>query len=175
MKHSDGTYASTLKDFMYHTDFPARKRAEITRVKLRVVGVDTNEGVNLQDIHVTEEDDIEEDDMFDDAIEATISQSSSIGSNKNVGLSDYYFNLLPSRIPENFDWSIDFSDTLTNWLTDFSIKYYKEKNEQILNTDGNSSQLNLINKDLYKPENCKGNSQTFIIYHHLLYQYRLYQ
>ena len=81
----DGLFSTTLKQFMFDSDFPPRKRAEILRVKLKVAGVDTEEGVEFQEIIDNVENGTEENTMFVDAIESTISQSSSIGSSWFIG------------------------------------------------------------------------------------------
>ena len=156
---------------MFDPDFPPRKRAEILRVKLKVAGVDTEEGVEFQEIIDDVENDIEEDTMFVDAIESTISQSSSIGSNENVGLSEAYFNLIPEIYPDNYNWSEDYSPLYDNWLANFAKEYYNRMNLDVINGSLESGELQLQDEDIYRPENCIGESQQFIIYHNLYYQY----
>ena len=167
----DGTFSTTLKKFMYNLAFPARKRAEILRVKLKVAGVDTEEGVEFQEIVEEIDNNVEEDAMFVDAIESAISQNSSIGSTENVGLSEAYFNLIPEIYPDNYDWSKEYNSVYENWLTTFAKEYYETNNINILNNSLDSVEIQLHEKDTYKPENCIGESQKFIIYHNLYYQY----
>ena len=175
LKHIDGTFASSLNDYMFHKDFPARKRAEILRVRLRLSGVDIDIGSDLQNHNNTEDRNVEEDTMFNEAIDSTISQNSSIGSNENVGLSENYFNLLPDRTPDNYDWAIDYASMYKDWLHKFAKHFYEEQNHNILANDSGSS-LNITNvEDTFIPENCRGDSQKFIIYHNLYYQYMLFQ
>ena len=49
MKNTDETFSSALKQFVYLSDFPARKHAGIVRVKLRVAGADIEDRGKLQE------------------------------------------------------------------------------------------------------------------------------
>ena len=172
LRHDDGTFASCLNIFMYDSLFPSRKRAEILRAKLRVVGVDENEGADMQDGHIPEDDNIVMDDVFEDLIDSTISQNDSIGSNENTGLSDYFFTMLPDRVDANIDWSNIYNNIYINWLSKFAKAYYTSNHESVLRqVVGNNETILLFDETMYLPNNCIGDSQTFLIYHHLYFQY----
>ena len=79
-----------LVNFMHHEGFPARKRAEILREKLKVAGDDTDEGMEFHEAFDKVENYIEEDEMFEDAMKNTMLQSSSTSSNENVELADVF-------------------------------------------------------------------------------------
>ena len=90
-------------------------------------------------------------------------------------MSENYFNLLPDRTPDNYDWAIDYASMYKDWLHKFAKHFYEEQNHNILANDSGSS-LNITNvEDTFIPENCRGDSQKFIIYHNLYYQYMLFQ
>ena len=171
LKDMDGSFSTSLQTYMFNPEFPARKRAEILRVKLKVSGVDTKEGVEFQEIVDDIDTNVEEDAMFVDAMESNISQNSSIGSNENVGLSEAYFNLLPEIYPDNYDWSDEYNVVYENWLFKLAKEYYEKKNLNILNNSLDTVDVQLHEQETYKPENCIGESQKFIIYHNLYYQY----
>ena len=117
---------------------------------------------------------VEEDEMFNDILDNAISQNESLGSNENVGLADHLFQLLPNRLPDNYDWSEGYDLRYETWLLQFSEQYYTESNGAILNDDENIDGITLFNEELYKPENWRGEAQKFIIFHYLYYQYCLH-
>ena len=163
LKDMDGSFSTSLQTYMFNPEFLARKRAEILRVKLKVSGVDTKEGVEFQEIVDDIDTNVEEDAMFVDAMESNISQNTSIGSNENVGLSETYFNLLPEIYPDNYDWSDDYNVVYENWLFKLAKEYYEKKNLNILNNSLDTVDVQLQEQETYKPENCIGESQKFII------------
>ena len=175
LRHNDGSFVSSLVEFLFDPLFPARKRSEILRAKLKVCGVDTSEGADIFDGNVGQNVDVEEDDMFNDILDNAISQNESLGSNENVGLANHLFELLPNRLPDNYDWSDGYEQRYEIWLKRFSEQYYTESHNAILNEEENLNDIVLFNDELYRPENCRGEAQKFLIFHHLLYQYHLHE
>ena len=83
LRYTDGTYSSTLVEFLVDPLFPARKGSEILRAKLKVHGVDTSEGADIFDGNIGQNVNVVEDEMFNDILDNAISQNESLGSNKN--------------------------------------------------------------------------------------------
>ena len=113
--------------------------------------------------------------MFNDVIDSTISQNLSIGSNENVGMSDNYFNLLPDRTPENYDWSVDYVSIYKDWSYQFAKLFDENQNHTILEDESDMPLEIPLVEDTFIPKNYRGDSQKFIIFHNLYYQYLLSQ
>ena len=75
-----------------------------------------------------------------------------------VGLSEAYFNLIPEIYPDNFNWSEGYSPFYDNWLANFAKEYYNRMNLDVINGSLESGELQLQDEDIYRPENCIGES-----------------
>ncbi len=180
LKGVDGTFVTTLEQFMYDPQFPARKRAEIQRAKRIQDNFDASEGAHM---HPGGGDDFSptvqqrENAAFEESAVNALSPPTGEDDNDDFeDMTDRLFSNIDSRIPPDFDWSENLVRGKANWLINFAKNFYKERNESIISTDAPDveEELVLFDEDVYRPENCRGEDQVFLIYHHLLVQYQIH-
>lgn len=175
LKGDDNTFVSGLERFMYDPKFPARKLAEILRAKRNLGSIDVSEGADIQiggADDITPTTDERRNAAIEDSVMNAVSPSAA-DDNHDVyeDMGETLFNNIETRIPPNFDWSENLDESKALWLSKFATNFYKEKNQSIIAS--NEEELVLFDEHLYRPENCRGRDQTFLIYHHLLVHYQM--
>ena len=83
------------------------------------------------------------------------------------------FNQLNDRTPYDYDWSRNYIHGQSEKLAQLGKTYYGRKNKEIL--EGTKNMVELYEPIKHNPEKCQGSAQTFLIYHHLYYHYKLKQ
>ena len=179
LKGEDGTFASTLKVFMYDHQFPQQISATITRAKLKDTPVDISESDLRQDgENHTPTCSQRQNQAFEATIDAALSPSTE-DVEEFEDMNDSLFRRLASRIPNNYNWSETYDEIAETWLTSYSKTFYAAQNESILrpNPDvtGVEDDLKLFDDHLCKPENCKTDAQKLLIYHHIYHHYLLFK
>ena len=66
------------------------------------------------------------------------------------------------------DWINNKDISLMAVLNDYNKEYYTSRQSNITN----ENQFNVLDEDIYIPENCKGNAQKFLIFIHLFVHYQ---
>ena len=170
LKGEDGTYKSTLEIFMYSKKFPSQKRAAILRAKRNDSFVDTSIDGYLNDNEFTPTTDRRNEEL-ENAVENACSAPSVDNVDAFEDININLFNRLESRIPEQFDWSIDFDEQAVDWLSSYTVTFYQKLQDKILS--GKSNTLQLFQEELHCPENCRSNAQKLLIFHHIYYHYQM--
>ena len=66
-------------------------------------------------------------------------------------------------------WSNNKDISLKAVLNDYTKEHYTSRQSKITNVN----QFNVLDEDIYIPENCKGNTQKLLIFVHLFVHYQL--
>ena len=178
LKGEDGTFASTLMEFMYDAKFPPTIAAKITRAKLKDSAVDISESNLVQDgenQHTPTSQ--RRNEAFEDTIGAALSPTNEANTEDYEDMDDALFRSLDSRIPNNFDWSEKYNEEAEGWLISYAKSFYAANDDSILrNTNGTDidNNLKLFDDHLCRPENCRTEAQKLLVYHHIYHHYRLF-
>ena len=175
LKGRHTTYADALWDYIYEENFPASKRFQILRAKRKEKPLDlASENYFGGEQRNTPTDDAgNTNNYLQEAADAATSPIADDNEYEDMG--DTMFRNLPTNIPEGYDWSKDFDHSLTVKLVNYAKEYYQWQQQQVLEHE--EEDIKLFEYDTYKPENCHGDDQTFLVYEHLYYQrqWKLYQ
>ena len=168
LKEGYTTYAEALWDYIYDDKFPALKRFQILRAKRKEKPPDLSSADYFggEQRNTPTADAGNTNTYLQEAADAATSPFTNDNDYKDMG--DTMFCNLPTNIPYGYDWSKDFDDTLTVALVNYAKEYYDDLQKRILGHE--EEDIKLFDYDTYKPENCHGDNQTFLIYEHLYYQ-----
>ena len=178
LKGNDGTFASTLVIFRHDSQFPQTINAKITRAKLKDSAVDMSESDLVQDgenQHTPTSQ--RRNEAFEDTIGAALSPTTEMHAGDYEDMDDALFRRLDSRIPENYNWSENYTEEAEGWLVSYANNFYAANDDSILrdtNETENGNSLKLFDDDLCRPENCRTDAQKLLVYHHIYHHYRLF-
>ena len=127
LKHSDGTYKSTLEDYMYDAQFPKRILAVILRAKRNEKAVVVDESPFHQESVGTPTSD-RQNETFDCAVDAVISPPTQDNEEEIEDMDENLFLRLKDRTPDNYDWSKNYVSGQAEKLTLLGKSYYEKKN-----------------------------------------------
>ena len=172
LKAEDDTFKTTLEKFMYNSKlFPDRIRTEILRAKRKEI-YDVQELVydlnaNQESKPTSERDNPE----FEDHYQAALSP---VDDNKDEGkyedMAEFLFDDIENR-PAFYDWSQNYVVGMSKKLDELARWFYKAKNESVI--VGLEEELKLFEIEKHIPENCCGEAQKFLVYHHLYHHYMM--
>ena len=169
LKAADGTYATTLEEYMFDDRFPQRIAVQIMQKKMKWVHKqDANSSLadtGAVDSTPTSQ---REDDLNSDAAAAAVMHDPNIiGEHSNEEeISDDFLDTLPPP-PDGYDWSAGRSEGAEVWLHNYKQEFYRRRTAGIV--AGSAEPLVLFNPDVYRPENAKGHSQRLLVFG-LIYQ-----
>ena len=87
-------------------------------------------------------------------------------------IDDNVFCELNDRIPDNFDWSQNYSEQHSKGLQEFATIFYQQQRQRFV-TEKPDEPLELFEENIHTPENAKTDAQKFLVFHHLHHQYQL--
>ena len=159
---------------MYDTKlFPNKIRTEILRVK-RQETFEFDEGEDLYVVNQAASPALQrENPQFEEHYNAALSPIEVEDNDCDYeDMAENLFDDLENR-PAFYDWSQNYVDGLSEQLEKLAKKFYKEKNENLI--EGREEVIQLFEIQKYNPENCRGEAQKFLIYHHLYHHYLLHK
>ena len=151
-----------LKAFVYDTQFPARIRSQILRLKNNVRAVDFSESDMLNGGEQYTPTSNRKNEAFNEAMEENFSPGD-CETDEFQAIPEEMFERLDERIPEGFDWYVGYNNHYEDWLVNYVTDFYDNLYQSAV-VSNNEEPLVLFDDNLYKPENCKGVEQTFLIF-----------
>ena len=153
--------------------FPSRLLSKMLQVKIQQKPVDIEEGEKFMITEHGTPTSQRENDNFEEHALAAMSPNdeTEIEEDLDLGMGENLFNLLENRAPPSYDWSKNYQQNLTESLPKLAQIFYQQERTSILS--GKEGHLKLFNEGILCPENCKGDAQKFLIYHHLYYHYKI--
>ena len=170
-RHLDGTFASTLEEFMFDKEFPDKKRVEILRARFNreadlseassfATNVACSQASNRSNAAATN---------AADAADASGSPDAVHDEELDYMTADF-LQQLDDRVPEGHDWSDGYDESLQCALANYSKAFYEDLNRSVLDGTIDDKQV-LFNEPKYSPENAHPAEQQLIICQHLLFHY----
>ena len=183
-KAPDGTFVTTLLEYMWDEEFPGQIRSEMLRAKRCERGVDP-ESLDLDDGgNALSPADGRTNSQNEQAIAVNPPTAAALPDD-GEGFQDMRESMIfgmDRRIPDYYDWSDGFDDKLSTALADYSKAFYESKTKETLENaaaeaagDAGDTELILFNPEVYVPGKYKTDAQLLIICHHLMCQKRLYE
>ena len=170
-RHSDGTFASTLVDFMFDEMFPDKIRVQILRAKYNREA-DLSEASSF----VANVSGSQASDRSNTAATNAAAAANAAGSPDAAQVEelDYmtadFLQQLDDRVEPNHDWSFGYNEDLQDALVNYAKSFYKDLNKSIIDGTVDDEQV-LFNESKFCPENADPDEQQLIVCQHLLFHY----
>ena len=167
-KDSYQDFKSSLTDYMWDDNFPRSILNSILRCKLNILDeIDMEEAADMVCPETNAAD-------GDEALAKFDHENMYHIFTPNNGEVVYETDLLDSDLSGldkgdcTFDWSNNKDISLMDALNDYTKEYYTSRQSNITN----ENQFNLLDEDVYIPENCRENTQKILIFIHLFVHYQ---
>lgn len=174
-RHSDGTFASTLMEFMFDPLFPDKTCVQIHRARYnREAGMSeaTSLAANVAGSQSSNRSNAA---ASSAAAAADAAGSPEAANNKEL---DYmtadFLQQLDDRVEDDYDWSAGYNEDLQDALENYKKTFYDDLNMAILDGTVDDEQV-LYDESKYRPENAHPEEQRLIVHQHLLFHYRKWQ
>jgi hypothetical protein len=163
---------------MWNVDeFPWMIREEILRAQCNEVSVDLSAAGALGGDNDNTQTEVRTNTGHKDAIEAAdgAPELHELGQDICEDIDDQLFRNIDRRVPEGYNWSASYNDSTSTALPHYVKAFYDNLVSTSIGNEVGQQHLKLLNKELHCPEVAKTDAQKFLIYHHLYWQWKLYQ
>ena len=174
-RHSDGTYASTLEEFMFNELCPGKKRVQILRARYRREA-DMSEASSFA-ANVAGSQASNRSNAFAASAAAAADAARSLDDVQQDALDCMtadFFQQLDYCVEDDYDWSKGYNEDLQDALENYKNSFYRDLNQLILDGTVDDEQV-LFDENKYRPENAHPDEQQLIVCQHLLFHYRKWQ
>ena len=178
LKGDKGTFESALEDYMWNVDeFPWIIRQEILGVQRNEVSVDLSAtGALVGDNDYTPTED-RTNARHEGAIKAADGAPALHEQGQDIceNMDNELFRNIDRRVPEGFNWSASYNESTSTALPCYAKAFYENLVSTSIGNEVGQKHLKPQNEELHCPENAKTDAQKFLVYHHLYWQWKLYQ
>ena len=177
----DGSYSKALVEYIANKEFPISTKYQIVKCKIRAGRYHNRESTLFEEyqagdivITPTAEQDRNDLNLQHAIVDANNNALTNDDAEVEHNISVEKLNCLLKCYP-TYVWNTNYDVCCRTWLDETKDKYYKDIASEIVTRDmySKSGNVNLLDEDRHRPENCKGFAQTFLIFLHL-YQHFLW-